>query len=174
MAPLIETARLRLRGFLLSDLDAHVAILADPAVYRYLSGRPLSREDAWRRLIGSHGLWAVLGYGYWAVERKSDGRFIGQVGFGDFKRDMRPSIEGVPEMGWIFASDVHGQGYAGEAVTAGLAWADAAIGPADLVAIISPDNAPSVKLARRSGFELEGEAPYGGEPVLLFRRPSRQ
>lgn len=173
-APLIETARLRLRGFLLSDLEAHVAILADPLVYRGLSGAPTSREEAWRRLIGSFGLWALLGYGYWAVERKSDGRFIGQAGFGDFKRDITPGIEGLPEMGWIFASEVHGQGYASEAVTAALAWADETISGKDYVAVIAPDNDASIRLARRSGFVLDREAAYKDEMILIFRRPSRR
>ena len=51
----------------------------------------LEREDHVRSPYIS--LWATLGFGYWAVEAKDDGRLLGQVGFADFKRDMEPSIE---------------------------------------------------------------------------------
>ncbi len=108
MVPLIETTRLRLRSFGESDLDAQAAVLADPAVMRFLGAEPHTREESWRRMLSSAGLWPMLGYGYWLVERKADGVYLGQVGFADFKRDMAPSIEGLPEMGRIFARDSHG------------------------------------------------------------------
>ena len=72
-------------------------------------------------------LWSLLGYGYWAVERREDGAMIGQIGFADFKRDMAPGIEDLPEMGWMFAREASGQGYATEAAAAALAWADATL-----------------------------------------------
>jgi RimJ/RimL family protein N-acetyltransferase len=112
----------------------------------------------------------MLGYGYWAVERKEDGLLVGHAGFADMKRDMRPSIEGLPEMGWIFARDAQGQGYAREAVAAGLAWADSALHAPEIVAIIDPANAPSIRVAERAGFSVREEAVYKGEPILLFRR----
>ena len=170
MVPVIETARLRLRAFEAADLEVQTAILQDAEVVRHL-GPPHRREDVWRRMLGARALWEVIGYGYWAVERIEDGRLIGQAGFADFKRDMTPSIEGLPEMGWIFASDVHGKGYASEAVTAGLEWADEALKGQEFVAIIAPDNEPSIKLAQRSGFTSREEARYKDETVLLFRRP---
>jgi RimJ/RimL family protein N-acetyltransferase len=86
---------------------------------------------------------------------------------------MKPSIEGLPEMGWIFAHHAQGQGYAGEAVAAALAWADETLGPCELAAIISHGNEPSIRLAQRSGFSVREEAVYNGEPILLFRRPTR-
>jgi RimJ/RimL family protein N-acetyltransferase len=171
IAPVIETPRLRLRGFRASDLDAQQEATADPAVYRHLGGSPPAREDTWRKILGSPGLWALLGYGYWVVEGRSDGAYLGQVGFADFKRDMVPSIEGVPEMGWIMAPRAQGQGYATEAALAALAWADEALG-GEIVAIISHGNAASIRIAEKGGFAAREEALYKDEPILLFRRPS--
>jgi RimJ/RimL family protein N-acetyltransferase len=168
--PSIETARLRLRGFRESDLEAQAAILGDAEVTRHLGGAVLSREDSWRRMLCAPGLWTILGYGYWAVERRDDGVFLGQVGFADFKRDMKPSIEGLPEMGWILAPHGQGQGYASEAVAAALGWADAELGAPEITAIIDPENARSIRLAERSGFDLREDATYRGERILLFRR----
>ena len=172
-APVLETARLRLRRFRADDLGAHAATMADPQVMRHLGGTPLAREDAWRRLLTGHGMWPMFGYGYWAVERRSDGAWVGQVGFADFKRDIEPSIEGLPEMGWIFASAAQGQGYAGEAVVAALTWADEVLKAPEIVAIIDPANAPSIRVAEKVGFTERSDARYRGERILLFRRASR-
>jgi RimJ/RimL family protein N-acetyltransferase len=171
-APTIEAERIRLRPFRLEDLEQQAATLADPEVVRHLGGNVMSREDAWRRMLCAPGMWAMLGYGYWAIERRADGAWLGQVGFGDFKRDMEPKIEGLPEMGWILAPGAQRQGYATEAGLAALAWADAALGAPEIVAIVEPDNAPSIRVAEKIGFAVRDDANYRGEPILLFRRPA--
>jgi RimJ/RimL family protein N-acetyltransferase len=172
-APTLETARLRLRAHRAEDLAPIARMLADSAVMRHLEG-PKRREDAWRRMLCGPGMWALLGYGYWVVERREDGAVIGQMGLADFKRGMEPSIEGLPELGYIFAAEVHGQGYANEAAAAVLAWADAHLPDEELVAIISPDNAPSIRVAERAGFAEREPATYMDEPILLFRRRAGQ
>jgi RimJ/RimL family protein N-acetyltransferase len=171
LVPILETGRLRLRAFRESDLDAHAKVLGDPRVVRHLGGTTFSREESWRRIAMASGLWDLLGYGYWAVERKEDGAYVGQAGFADFKRDLQPSIEGLPEMGWIFAPFAQGQGYASEAVAAGLRWADEALAGQEVTAIIDPENAPSIRVAEKNGFASREDATYRGTPILLFRRP---
>jgi RimJ/RimL family protein N-acetyltransferase len=173
LVPIIETERLRLRAFKEQDLERWSAVMADPATVRHLGGQPHAREDTWRRLLMSGGLWLIYGYGYWAAERKDDGVLVGQVGLADFKREMSPSIEGLPEAGWIFAPDAHGQGYASEAVRAVLAWADAALDAPKIAAIIDPANAASIRVAEKCGFSGREPAVYKNEPILLFRRPAR-
>jgi RimJ/RimL family protein N-acetyltransferase len=170
VAPTIETPRLRLRGFRAGDLDAQAAAMADEEVVRHLGGRPFSREETWRKILASPGLWDLLGYGYWVAERLEDGAYLGQIGFADFKRDMTPSIENMPEMGWIFAPQAQGKGYASEAAEAALAWADASLNAPEIVAIIDPGNAASIRVAEKAGFDRREDALYKGEPILLFRR----
>ena len=171
-APRLETERLILREFTRDDLDAHAATLGDIEVMRHISSEPLTREDALRRIFMNVGQWAVLGMGTWAVERKSDGRLVGHVGFFDFARDMQPSIEGQPEMGWIFDRCVHGQGIAREACEAALDWFEREYGPTEIPAIISFGNDPSMKLAERLGFIREADGTYKDEPIAVFRRPA--
>ena len=121
-------------------------------------------------MLAGIGLWSVFGYGPWTVERKADGLYLGQVGFQDFKRDMSPSIEGQPEMGWFFAVHAHGRGYASEAVAAVLAWADDVLAGQELVAIIDPANAASIRVAQKAGFIRTSKASYHGDTVLIYRR----
>ena len=169
-APLLETARLLLRPFQPEDLEAQARTMGDPEVVRHLGGTPFSREDTWRRLLCAPGLWTLLGFGYWAVVRRDDGAYVGQLGFADFKREMTPSIEGLPEIGWILAPDMHGRGYATEAAQAALAWADMVLQAREYVAIIDADNAASIRVAEKIGFNEKEPATYRGEPLLLFRR----
>jgi RimJ/RimL family protein N-acetyltransferase len=168
--PILETARLRLRPFHEKDLAAWAATMADEAVVRYLGGTPFGREDTWRRILASFGAWNALGFGYWAVERRDEGDLIGQIGFADFKRDMCPSLEGLPEMGWIFSPHAHGRGYAREAAEAALDWADTALKAPDIPAIIDHANASSIRLAERIGFSEREEATYRDKPILLLWR----
>jgi RimJ/RimL family protein N-acetyltransferase len=169
IAPVLETARLTLRPFRGDDVDAQAAMMGDPVVMTHLGGR-LPREDAWRKLLCGAAQWSLFGYGYWAVERRGDKRLIGQVGFADFKRDMTPRIEGLPEMGWLFAADTFGQGYASEAVAAGLVWIDGALAPGQTVAIIDEANHASIRVAEKAGFATREPATYRDQPILIFRR----
>lgn len=169
-APVLETERLLLRGFREDDLDAHAAILSDPVVMKHFGGHLFGREESWRRLLGGVGLWQLQGTGLLAAERKSDGALVGHVGLFDYHREMIPTIEGKPELGYIFAKEVHGQGIAREACEAMLAWADRTFDAEEIVAIISPANEPSMKLAERLGFVRQPDGTYRGEPTSLWSR----
>ncbi len=116
--PVLETERLRLRGHRVNDFANCAAMWADPVVVRHTVGKPLTEEESWRRLLGYVGHWAVMGFGFWVAEEKATGRFVGEIGFVDYKRDLRPSLKGVPEIGWVLASHAHGKGFATEAVRA--------------------------------------------------------
>jgi RimJ/RimL family protein N-acetyltransferase len=166
--PVIETERLRLRGHGPGDLEACAAMWGDPVVARFIGGRPSTREETWGRLLRYAGLWTILGFGYWAVEDKADGRYVGDVGFADFKRDIEPSMEGQPEMGWAFSPSVHGRGYAKEAVSAALAWIDARFSAS--VCIIDPENLASVRVGLRCGYQEIARTTYRGDPTTMYRR----
>jgi RimJ/RimL family protein N-acetyltransferase len=170
-APTLETERLILRDFRKEDLDAHAATLGDDEVMRHIGGKPLNREDSWRRLLSGVGMWSLIGMGPWAVELKAEGRMVGHCGFFQFERDMEPLILGEPEMGWIFDSSVHGQGVAFEACSTALKWAEKAIRAPSYPAIIDLENAPSIKLAERLGFVRQPDAVYRAAAIAFFRRP---
>lgn len=168
--PVIDTERLTLRGQRLEDLEDSFALWGDPRVTRYIGGRPSTREEAWARLLRNVGHWALLGFGYWAVREKSTGRYIGEVGLADFRREIEPSFEGAKEAGWALSPSVHGQGFATEAVNAMLRWADGQFGPERVVCIIDPGNEPSLKVAHRCGFREFATGSYKGAPTRMLER----
>jgi RimJ/RimL family protein N-acetyltransferase len=118
------------------------------------------------------GHWDFLGYGYWAVEEKSSGAFIGELGFADYRRDIT-SIQDVPELGWALVPNAHGKGYATEALVAAVAWGDEYFGPARSVCIIHPDNAPSLRVAEKLGYHEFDRVLFSGQPTILFERCER-
>ncbi len=169
--PVIETQRLLLRGHRLDDFEALAAMWADPAVVRFIGGKPSTREESWARLLRYVGHWQLLGFGYWAVALKDGAQFVGDVGFADWQRDIAPSLNGMPEGGWVFTSDTHGRGVASEAIQAALGWIDRHFGGKTTTCIVGVDNAPSIRVAEKNGYREFTRAEFKGSPVIQFRRP---
>lgn len=161
-----RTPRLRLRAFVQGDLDDYAAMCADEEVMRHIgAGGSVGRDVAWRQMALFLGQWALLGYGMWALERRSDGRLIGRAGF------LNP--EGWPgnELGWLLARDAWGQGYAFEAASAALAFGRRELGLGALISLIRPDNTRSIRLAERLGAANGGPIELLGGSALVYRHP---
>ncbi len=166
----IETARLILRHHRLDDFDALAATWRDPAVMRQFGDVSPSDEDLWIRLLRYEGHWAVTGHGVWAVEEKTSGHYLGQVGLMDFRRGLGPRIDGAPEIAWVLNGSGHGAGYATEAAHAALRLIEERLAPARTVCIINPENTASLRVAEKLGYVSFGDAMYKGSPVLLLER----
>ncbi|MEM1132667.1 MAG: GNAT family N-acetyltransferase [Pseudomonadota bacterium] len=178
IAPRITTERLILRSFQRDDFDTFCATRAKPEVMQHIASKPFTRSQLWEKFLRGPGLWSLAGYGVWAIERREDGRLIGEVGFADYQRDLEPPLPGQgasaeeaiwPEASWLLDSDAHGKGYASEALAAALAWADTAL-QTPIICIISPSNKASLRLAARHGFLVVGHRVHKGDPVIVFQR----
>jgi RimJ/RimL family protein N-acetyltransferase len=169
-APVIETNRLRLRGHGPGDFADSADMWCDRLVYRYITGRPALESELWARILRYAGHWALLGFGYWLVEEKATGRFVGEVGFGHYKREIEPPLNGMPEIGWVLASSMHGKGYATDAVRAALAWGDANFGSVHTACIVDPENLVSLRLAAKFGYRELKRTTYLGDPTIMFTR----
>jgi RimJ/RimL family protein N-acetyltransferase len=161
LVPHLRTARLLLRGWEESDLDAHAAMAADEQVMRYVGG-VLDRSQSWRQMALHTGHWALRGYGNWVLERSDDGVMLGRCGL------WNP--EGWPglEVGWKLARHAWGHGYATEAARAAIEWAWTVLDARHLISVIHPENAPSIRVAERLGLRPLREAMLNGQPVLIF------
>jgi RimJ/RimL family protein N-acetyltransferase len=171
MIPTVETGRLILRAFTLDDFPAYAAMNADPAVMRQMgNGTPNSEEQSWASFLKYPGHWQFMGFGNWAIEEKSSGRFVGNLGFNDRKRDRGPELRNVPEMGWAFVTAASGKGYATEAVRGALAWGHATLGPVRVIALTTAENTASMRVAEKCGFKEFQRALSAGRPRVFFDR----
>jgi RimJ/RimL family protein N-acetyltransferase len=145
----------------------------DPQVVKYTIGTESPPQRTWQRLLAYCGHWALLGFGYWAVESRSTGRYIGELGFADFHRDLPVSVQGIPEVGWALVVEAHGRGYATEALGKVLEWGDANFEGAPTICIIHRENHASVHLARKFGYSTTVRAATDGDPSMLLARNAR-
>lgn len=167
-APQIETEHLILKQFTLDDFPALKACWSTPEMAKISGNENPTAEMIWTRLLRYIGHWQALGYGYWAVFEKSTNHYAGAFGFQDAHRDITPELA-YPEAGWTLMPEVRGKGYASEALTAILLWADRTFS-SPLCCIIDEENKRSNYLAERFGFEFQRYVTYRGKQVRLLVR----
>jgi RimJ/RimL family protein N-acetyltransferase len=161
--PVLDTERLRLRGFADRDLAALTAMNADPETVRYLgTGEPLDEMGSWRQLATFIGHWAMKGHGFFAVEERGTGVFVGRVGF------LHPATWPELELAWTIARPYWGKGYASEATTVARDWGFSTLGLKRVASFIHPENARSIRVAEKIGEKPDGRVTLFGKDVLRY------
>ena len=160
----LETDRLTLRMLRESDIDAYAEMCGDPEVTRYIGdGQPLARPMAWRNLAMMVGHWTLRGYGLWAVEERATGVFVGRIGF--WNPDGWPGFE----LGWTLRRPFWGKGYATIGARAALRFAFTQLNQPQVISLIHPENAASIRVAERLGERRVDSTEVLGKPALLYR-----
>jgi RimJ/RimL family protein N-acetyltransferase len=144
-----ETERLLIRRWRDSDRTVYLATCNTDAVTAHLGG-PASIEDIDAAIGRIRQSQEEHGVGFWSVERKADGMFLGYCGLKVIADDVTP-VTGEVEIGWRLREDAWGRGYAAEAARACLDWAWANLGVPRIVSFTTPANAPSWRLMERIG-----------------------
>jgi RimJ/RimL family protein N-acetyltransferase len=164
--PVIETVRLTLRAFRDNDLEEYAALIADPIVSRFLGdGRPISRMEAWRQIAMITGHWMLRGFGLWAVEERESRALVGRIGLHE------PAGWPGFELAYTLGRTWWGRGYAQEAGRASLHHARDVMGRDEIISIIRPDNAGSIKVATALGAERAEMVEFFGAPSVIYRYP---
>jgi RimJ/RimL family protein N-acetyltransferase len=140
-APVLQTARLRLRMPVFEDFAHRLAFYAsDRAVWE---GGPFTMEQAWRIFASEVGQWPLMGFGPFSVDM--DGAYVGEVGI------YQPKGYPEPELGWFVTDAAEGRGIAAEAARAVMLWAAKTFGWDHIDNYIDPGNARSIALGQRLG-----------------------
>jgi ribosomal-protein-alanine N-acetyltransferase len=171
----IETDRLRLRPFTLTDLPALRSMRTKEEVARYLGTTALQTpEFIETRLSVYLECYRLRGFGVAAVEEKTAGsEFIGWGGLMPLEfgwNDGRAAASGDDaeiEVGYGFDTPHWGKGYATEVAAAWLRYGFEHAGLRRIVAVASPENRGSWRVMEKLGMRYETtEEHYGSECVV--------
>ncbi len=173
---LIETPRLRISPFSLSDFEAFVSeMLTDPRVVEfYYSYRDLDHLDAIRRKA-KIDFWDEFetsrekhAWPTWsAYERSGAGAIVGWCGL---LHSEMSEAHGMPELQYMIAGDSHGKGYATELASAVLQRAANDQIADSVVATVDIPNVGSIKVLEKLGFWRAGRIhAYGSDEMYFYK-----
>lgn len=148
----IETARLILRRWRPSDVDAFAALCADPRVMEFFP-KTLTREESAALIARIEMKTETQGFGFWACELKATGECIGFVGLNvpDFSAPFLPAVE----IGWRLAHEHWGKGLAPEGARAALDYAFRVLNLPEVVSFTALVNERSMRVMEKIGMQRD-------------------
>lgn len=165
MPPILETDRLRLREFALTDTSFIIELLNSPGWLQFIGDRNVRTEEQAAAYLENGPLksYRQNGYGLSLVETK-EGVPIGMCGI--IRRDNLDH----PDIGFAFLPRFGGQGYAFEIASATLEYAKDVLGISKVAAITLPANERSIKLLEKIGlrFVKSFSFPNSQEELLYY------
>lgn len=164
---LTSSARLTYRKPEVSDFDRLFEIYSDPQTQRFNPAGPMETNAQAKALVSTwikH--WATHGFGWWAIAEKASPEHLigfGGVGYYSYLSDLRLNL------GYRFASEVWGRGYATETGQFALSFAFTTHGLEHIWAIVRPGHTASIKVLEKVGMHRCGELDdVPGEPSSLI------
>lgn len=159
----ITTERLTLRKMTTDDVANLMKILADPEAMKYYP-KTMNDEETLGWIQRTLSNYERLGVGFWAVEDKITGQFLGQCGI------IPQELDGVNvmEIAYLFVRQEWGKGYASEAAKACKEYGFQTLGLHTMFSFIDVNNAASVRVAERNGMQIEKKINKWGKDVLVY------
>ncbi|MER5770277.1 GNAT family protein [Streptomyces sp. NPDC001985] len=150
--PVLHTARLRLRPFTDADAGLLFALHSSTCVMRYWDSPPWTEHARAERFIAMCRKVADEGTGArMAIDRASDGAFVGWCGLTEWDEDHRSA-----SLGYVLDDAMWGHGYATEAAHAVLEWAFDTLDLNRVQAEADTRNVASARVLEKIGFVREG------------------
>lgn len=159
MTIIITTERLHLRTLTTDDATFYLMLVNDPSFIENIRDKGIRTLDEARTDIinGPMTSQEKIGFSLYLMERKEDAQPIGLCGL--IKRETLKNVD----IGYALLPQFTGQGYAKEAATATLEYANKHLRITKLAGITSPENSASNKLLQSLGFTLEAVVVLEGE-----------
>lgn len=165
MTAILETHRLLLRHFVMSDLDDLFAFYSDPDVVQYIPDAPRSYEETRKELewfMNGHPKFPELGL--WATIHKETGQFIGRCGLLPWTIDGHQEVE----VAFALAKPYWGRGLATEIATRLVQYGFEHLHLSRLICVIELENQASIRVATKIGMSFEREAADDYGPFLIY------
>lgn len=160
----LHTPRLRLEPFRDEHFDGLYEMNSDPAVMRYITGRPDTREETRAGIERVKARWAELGYSWWAFIDRASGELVGAGAIQHLNRDTSQPLE----IGWRLKPAHWGKGLASEAAQHMAAFAFDDLRTPLLLSICDPDNPASARVMQRLGMRYRGLERWYGHDCATY------
>lgn len=163
---MIATERLILRRPAKEDFERFFEINHDPKTNMYNPNGPMSREKAESTFARMLDHWEKYDFGGWAIVEKDNPENI--IGFGGLSYKLYGEEEKL-NLGYRFAPEAWGKGYATEFSKKTIAFGFDEINKEEIFGVVRPDNIASVKVLEKSGMSLIGKLDdVPGQPESLI------
>jgi [ribosomal protein S5]-alanine N-acetyltransferase len=163
----LETERLRLCAWELTDVDEARPIFTDPDVMRYINGGVPRSDDHIRESISrQQNHLCQRGFCLWKLLLKPDGRLIGFCGLQPLELDRANEVE----IGWRLVRDEWGRGLATEAARVALHHAVEYAHLERVIAMAMPQNRASRRIMEKLGMHFERATSKDGFEVVVYSR----
>lgn len=161
---ILETERLLLREFTEGDADFICRLLNSPGWLKNIGSRGIENEDNAREYINSklRKAYTELGFGFYLIELKQSGESVGMCGL--VKREGLDDVD----VGFALLPEYEGYGYAYEAASAMVEYAENNLSIKSLSAITIPTNKSSIKLLEKIGLKFSKMIKIPNDPAELM------
>lgn len=157
------TPRLRFREMNADDAHHAYELNSDPEVVRYTGDAPFASVEAAAEFLAAYDHYQKYGFGRWAVERISDGQWLGWCGL-----KYTPDLD-EHDLGFRLHRRHWGQGYATEAALACLECGFRDLGLQIIVGRAMAANLASIRVLEKVGMTQVGPYDFDGHPGVLYR-----
>lgn len=166
---MLETQRLLLREWQDGDRDAFAAMNVDPRVMEFFP-HTLTRVESDELVDRMIRLTNEEGFSFAAIERKTDGAFVGMAGIArvNFEVAFCPTVE----IGWRLPVASWGHGYASEAARAWLRYGFVDLELPEIVSFTAATNRRSQAVMQRIGMRRDAVRDFA-HPALPDGHPLR-
>ena len=167
---ILTTQRLRLEPFNDSHLDGLFRLNSDPAVMRYITGKPQVFDETKEGLAKIKQRWIDQGFGWWSFIELASNEIIGAGCVQYLAQDLSNPLE----LGWRLRPDKWHQGYASEAAHCMANFAFTQLNAPLLCAVCHIENTASAKVMQRLGMHFRGIEQWYDMETMVYDITSEQ
>ena len=174
MKIVVETERLILREFLLTDAEAFFEMDSNPEVHRYLGNKPIRTIDEAITVIKNiRQQYIANGIGRWAAIEKLSGEFIGWSGL-KFITEVENNHINFYDVGYRLAPNYWGKGYATESGKAALQYGFEQMDLKEIIGTANVENTKSRRALEKCGLKFIEKFSYKEEIICDWLKITKQ
>jgi len=136
---ILETERLQLRQFDISDAQKMFELNSDEEVLKYTGDKKFASIEAAKQFLENYNAYSKTGFGRWSVILKSNNEFIGWCG-------LKYHKEGFVDIGYRFFKKDWNKGYATESAKACLEYGFHELKLKEIIGRAARENVASIRV----------------------------